>query len=161
MKVAFRDRSFLLALGAASLVAFLACGDDGGPNTEISFRIVLMEPAVASLNVACHDTIRVTFNQPIDTTAVYDDEQPDYFLATMTPVGAILDIDGITLSNPELDANDQPIPGTNRTLNLPFEFAPGTTYTFNFDMARDTSGRELETRGSTTFQTAPGAPGCP
>ena len=65
------------------------------------------------------------------------------------------------LSNPELDANDQPIPGTNRTLNLPFTFAPGTNYTFNFDNARDTSGRELETRGSTTFQTAPGAPGCP
>jgi Bacterial Ig-like domain len=159
MKVAFRDLALPVALGAASL---LACSDSGGPNTEQSFRIVLMEPTVASLNVACNDTIRVTFNHPIDTTAVYDDEVPRYFIATIDPSNSVIfDAAGVTLSNPELDANDQPIPGTNRTLNLPFEFAPGTNYTFNFDIARDTSGRELETRGSTTFQTAPGAPGCP
>jgi hypothetical protein len=160
MKVAFRDRAFLAALGAASLIAVLACDESGGPNTEQSFRIVLMEPTVASLNVPCNDTIRVTFNHPIDTTVVYDEEVPRYFLATIQP-SAIFDAVGVTLTNPELDANDEPIPGTERTLNLPFTFAPGTNYTFNFDIARDTSGRELETRGSTTFQTAPGAPGCP
>jgi hypothetical protein len=154
----------VLALAAFGLGIFLAapaCDEGGGPNTELSFRVVLLEPTAGSTNVACLDTIRVTFNHPIDTTAVYDPEnRPHYFLASIAPP-ALFDSLGVTLSNPEEDVSGDPIPGTERTLNLPFEFAPATNYTFNFDIARDQDGRELETRASTVFQTAAGPPGCP
>ncbi|HWN82752.1 MAG TPA: Ig-like domain-containing protein, partial [Candidatus Udaeobacter sp.] len=144
----------------AILLAAPACDQGGGPNVDPSFRVVFLEPSAGSTNVACSDTIRVTFNHPIDTTAVYDTSRPQYFLAGIQP-SALFDSLGVTLSNPETDVNGQPIPGTNRTLNLPFRFAPATNYTFNFDLARNTDGRELETRASTVFQTAAGPPGCP
>jgi hypothetical protein len=157
----FRRPFLLVAALGALLLGAPACDESGGPNTELSFRVVLLEPTAGSTNVACEDTIRVTFNHPIDTTAVYDPEnRPHYFIATIAPP-ALFDSLGVTLSNPEEDVNGDPIPGTERTLNLPFEFAPATNYTFNFDLARDQDGRELETRASTVFQTAAGPPGCP
>ena len=149
----------MAALGAMAL-AVPACDQGGGPNVESSFRVVLLEPNAGSTNVSCADTIRVTFNHPIDTTAVYDTSRPKYFLAGIQP-SALFDSLGVTLSNPEEDVNGDPIPGTERTLNLPFIFAPATNYTFNFDLARDQDGHELETRASTVFQTAAGPPGCP
>jgi hypothetical protein len=148
-----------LVLGFASLLA--ACNQSGGPNVAPSFRVVLLEPTAGSTNVACNDTIHVTFNHSLDTTAVYDElHYPHYFLAGIQPPG-IFDSLGVTLSNPETDANGQAIHGTERTLNLPFTFAPATNYTFNFDIARNQDGQELETRASTVFQTAAGPPGCP
>jgi hypothetical protein len=153
-------------LGVATLLALPACDESGGPNVEASFRVVFLEPSAGATNVAaddtagaCSDTIRVTFNHPIDTTAVYDPNYPHYFKAGIAP-SAAFDSLGVTLSNPEEDANGQPIPGTERTLNLPFKFLAGTNYTFDFDLARDQDGRELETRASTVFQTAAGPPGC-
>lgn len=159
-KVAWRWLAGAAILGVATLLALPACDEGGGPNVEASFRVVFLEPSAGATNVACSDTIRVTFNHPIDTTAVYDVSRPKYFLAAIQP-SAIFDSLGVTLSNPESDVNGQPIPGTERTLNLPFTFAAATNYTFNFDLARDQDGRELETRASTVFQTAAGPPGCP
>jgi len=158
-KVAWRWLALVAILGA-TLLALPACDESGGPNTEASFRVVFLEPSAGATNVACSDTIRVTFNHPIDTTAVYDENRPQYFLASIQP-SAIFDDLGVTLSNPESDVNGQPIPGTERTLNLPFTFAPATNYTFDFNIARDQDGSELETRASTVFQTAAGPPGCP
>ena len=159
-KFAWRWLAGAAILGVATLLALPACDEGGGPNVEASFRVVFLEPSAGATNVACSDTIRVTFNHPIDTTAVYDVSRPKYFLAAIQP-SAIFDSLGVTLSNPESDVNGQPIPGTERTLNLPFTFAAATNYTFNFDLARDQDGRELETRASTVFQTAAGPPGCP
>lgn len=140
-------------LGVATLLALPACDESGGPNVEASFRVVFLEPSAGATSIPCKDTIRVTFNHPIDTTAVYDPfNYPHYFIAGIAP-SAAFDSLGVTLSNPETDVNGQPIPGTERTLNLPFEFLDGVNYTFDFNLARDQDGRELETRASTVFQT--------
>ncbi len=147
-----RAPSLLPALAFAVLGAFGAgggCSQKGGTNTTITFRAVLVEPRAGSTNVPCEDTIRVTFNKAIDTTAVYDVDRPRYFKASIQP-GAIFDSLGVFLSNDD------------RTLNLPFTFAPNTNYTFNFTLARSQDGKELETSAQTTFQTATsGALGCP
>ena len=136
---------------AALVFALLlvGCGEEGGPNTTVPFRVVLVEPTPLSTNVSCVDTIRVTFNQPIDTTAVFDDEPPRYFVAGINS-GAFFDGPGTFLSN------------SGRTLNLPFTFVPSTTFTFSFLQARGQEGENLETQAQTTFETAPsGQQGCP
>ncbi len=151
----------ILAATAAVLMVAPGCDEGGGPNVTESFRVVLVEPTAGSQNASCRDTIYVTFNSPLDTTAVYDDEAPRYFLATLQP-GAALDVNAVFLSNPETSASGQPIPGTERTLGLPFDFLPSTNYTFNFIIARNQDGRELETSAQTTFRTAAtGQQGCP
>jgi hypothetical protein len=153
-----------VALVAAALAAFLfaaGCDDSGGPNVSESFRVVLVEPPAGAPSIPCRDTVFVTFNSPLDTTAIYDDEAPRYFLATIQP-GAALDVAGVALSNPETTPGGEPIAGTERTLILPFTFLPNTNYTFNFLLARGQNGDELETSAQTTFRTAPsGQQGCP
>ncbi len=133
---------------AILLVTAGGCSEKGGPNTDIPFRVVFIEPSVGSTNVACSDTIRITFNSPIDTTAVFDDQPPRYFLAGIRPQG-VLDAQGTFLSN------------FGRTLNLPFTFVPSTSYTFDFTRARGENGELLETAAQTTFQTAASGQGCP
>lgn len=166
LKTPFFTRGALVAAGlAAFLSAFLVaagCDQGGGPNVSESFRVVLVEPRVGgATRIACRDTVFVTFNSPIDTTAIYDDEPPRYFLASIAP-GAALDVAGVALSNPETTAGGQPIPGTERTLILPFTFLPNTNYTFNFLLARGQNGDELETSAQTAFTTAvSGQQGCP
>jgi hypothetical protein len=156
------------ALVTAAIAAFLAailgatgCDDSGGPNVEESFRVVLVEPRAGATGIPCPDTVFVTFNSPIDTTAVYDDEAPRFFLATIQP-GAALNAAEVALSNPETTPGGDPIPGTERTLVLPFTFLPNTNYTFNFLLARGKNGEELETTAQTSFRTAgSGQQGCP
>jgi hypothetical protein len=127
----------------------VGCGEDGGPNTTVPFRVVLIEPTPLSTNISCTDTIHVTFNVPIDTTAVFDDEHPGYFVAGINS-GAVFDGPGTSVSN------------SGRTLNLPFTFVPSTNFTFNFLIAQGENGEQLETPAQTTFQTAPsGQQGCP
>ncbi len=159
-----RVRAPFLTLALATGLAVLAasgCDQGGGPNVSASFRVVLLEPGAGATNIACRDTIFVTFNNPIDTTAVYDEDPPRYFVATLN-AGATLDVAGVFLSNPETTPGGQPIPGTERTLGLPFTFLPETNYIFNFLIARDTNGRELETTAQTAFRTADsGQQGCP
>lgn len=158
-------RGALIAAGlAAFLSAFLAasgCDQGGGPNVSESFRVVLVEPRAGASGIPCPDTVFVTFNSPIDTTVIYDDEAPRFFLATIQP-GAALAAAEVALSNPETTAGGEPIPGTERTLILPFTFLPNTNYTFNFLLARGQNGDELETTAQTTFRTATsGQQGCP
>jgi hypothetical protein len=134
----------VLALSAAG-----GCGDEESLNTTIPFRVVLIEPLSGTQDVACTDTIRVTFNQAIDTTAVVDNEPPRYFVAGINS-GAALNTAGIFLSN------------QGRTLNLPFTFQPSTHFTFSFLQAIGQDGQALETQGQTTFDTLPsGQGGCP
>jgi len=143
----------LPALGVLVALVFalylMGCSEEGGPNTTFPFRVVLIEPTPLSTNIPCTDTIRVTFNQPIDTTAVFDDEAPRYFVAGINS-GAAFDGPGTFLSN------------SGRTINLPFTFQPSTNFTFSFLQARGEGGENLETQAQTTFETAPsGQQGCP
>jgi len=161
----FFTRGALLAAGLAALLSALlaasGCDQGGGPNVSESFRVVLVEPPAGASNIPCRDTVFVTFNAPIDTTAIYDDEAPRYFLATIQP-GAALAAAEVALTNPETTAGGDPIPDTERTLVLPFTFLPNTNYTLNFLLARGKNGEELETSAQTTFRTAPsGQQGCP
>lgn len=151
MNIDSRAPSLAPALAAAFVLALLAaagCSEEGGPNLDIPFRVVLIEPLRGTTNVACNDTIRVTFNGPIDTTAVFDDEPPRYFLAGIT-AGGVLE-PGTFLSN------------ADRTLNLPFTFVASTSFQFTFLQAQGENGRMLETPALSTFDTAPsGQQGCP
>lgn len=147
--------SHALPLGRAFAAAFVlalllaaGCSEKGGTNVDIPFRVVLIEPVSGSTNVPCGDTIRVTFNGPIDTTAVFDDDYPRYFIAGINS-GGVLE-PGTFLSN------------SDRTVNLPFTFVASTSFQFTFLQAQGENGRTLETPAETTFETAPpGPPGCP
>jgi len=136
------------------LVAF-GCDGGGGPNTRRSFRAVLIEPSPGSIGLGCGngavcmDTIRITFNNPIDTTAVLDDERPRYFLASLAPSGFILDSLGTTVTN------------DMRTLVIPFTFSRNVAYDFALLDARDTDGNPLETTASTSFETGNCTTPCP
>lgn len=147
----------LITAGLAALLAASGCDQGGGPNVSESFRVVLIEPRAGVSGIACLDTVFVTFNAPIDTTAIYDDEAPRYFLATIES-GAALDVAGVALTNPETTPGGQPIPGTERTLILPFTFVPNANFTFNFVLARGQNGEELETSAQTTFSTVTACP---
>jgi hypothetical protein len=153
--------SALIAAGLAAFLAASGCDQGGGPNVSESFRVVLIEPRAGTSSIPCRDTVFVTFNAPIDTTAIYDDEAPRYFVASINS-GAALDVAGVALTNPETTPGGEPIPGTERTLVLPFDFASNTNFTFSFVLARGQNGEELETSAQTTFRTAPsGQQGCP
>lgn len=142
---------FPAAIAPALLLAFLAAGGCGNsePDTT-SFRVVLIEPLTnRTARRPCQDTIRVTFNRAIDTTAVFDVGVPRYFLASIQP-SASFDSLGVFLTN------------FDRTLNLPFEFQSDTRFTFDFVLAQDQEGRQLESRAQTNFTTATsGNLGCP
>jgi hypothetical protein len=133
----------------------LACEGGGGPNTRPTFRAVHVEPLAGSINrgcgngVVCRDTIRVTFNRAIDTTAVFDDEAPRYFRGTIAGTGAALDVAGTTVSN------------EMRTLVIPFQFLTNTDYVFTLDTAQDQDGNLLETSASTSFRTGSCSEPCP
>ncbi|MGD8395114.1 MAG: Ig-like domain-containing protein [Candidatus Eiseniibacteriota bacterium] len=143
----------LVSLAVGTMI--LACDGGGGPNTRPTFRAVHVEPLAGSINrgcgngVVCRDTIRVTFNRAIDTTAVFDDEAPRYFLGSIAGTGAALDLAGTTVSN------------EMRTLVIPFQFLTNTDYVFTLDMAQDTDGNLLETTASTSFRTGACTDPCP
>ncbi len=135
-----------LLLGALALVLALtlACEGGGGPNTQSTFRAVFLEPEPGQTggcmsSGACVDTVRITFNHAIDTTAVLDTSRPRYFLASLTGGGFILDSLGTTVTN------------EMRTLVIPFELLHGTNYTFTLLQAVDLEGRQLENAASTSF----------
>jgi hypothetical protein len=135
----------LIAL-AGALALVIACDGGGGVNTQVTFRAVLIEPPTGSIGRGCGsggsclDTVRVTFNRSIDTTAVLDPlNRPRYFLASLSGTGFILDSLGTTVSN------------EMRTLIIPFQFVPGNTYTFTMLAAQDTDGNQLENTARTTF----------
>ncbi len=136
--------------------ALSGCNGGGGPNTERSFRAVLIEPTPGSEGRGCEsaaatclDTVRITFNAAIDTTAILDDETPRYFLATLGGVGFQLDVQGTTLSN------------EGRTLVIPFQFTADNRYEFTLLEAVDTMGNRLENTAATSFRMGPCKNACP
>jgi hypothetical protein len=140
-----RATRLLVVLAALALALALSCSGGGGVNTQITFRAVLIEPPSGSIGRGCSqqgscwDTVRVTFNRAIDTTAVLDESTPRFFVGSVSGTGFDLDAEGTTVSN------------EMRTLVIPFRSVPGNTYTFTLLEAVDLDGNLIENTARTTF----------